>query len=110
MQNGDNLNHLIIFGKHGQLAFSLKQHLIAKSDSFNNVNNLQFNQFSSSEVDFNNIFLLESFLDNLNPPKIIINTTAFTNVDLAESKREEANNINHLAVLSLANYAGSLLY
>ena len=100
-----NHKSIIIFGKNGQLANGLKNTFANKNNHFDNVKNFKTTFFSSAEVDFNNIPALETFLSEITElPQVIINTSAFTAVDLAESEKEKCNNINHIAVGTLAKY------
>jgi dTDP-4-dehydrorhamnose reductase len=101
----NNHKNIIIFGKNGQLANGLKNIFAEKNHSINNIKNFKTTFFSSAEVDFNNIPALEEFLSKITElPQVIINATAFTAVDLAESEKEKCNNINHIAVDTLAKY------
>lgn len=100
-----NHKNIIIFGKNGQLANSLRNIFADKNNNLNNIKNFKTTFFSSSEVDFNNISALKTFLSKITElPQVIINATAFTAVDLAESEKEKCNNINHIAVDTLAKY------
>ncbi|MBN8827666.1 MAG: dTDP-4-dehydrorhamnose reductase [Sphingobacteriia bacterium] len=84
-------NNTIVLGKNGNLAKSLQ----ALNGNFTYIGHDQINL-----LDINNI---QKNLSIYNP-KIIINTSAFRKVDLAETCKEEANVLNHLAVKEIAKY------
>ena len=88
-------NRVLIFGKTGQLAktFSL---------IFKNYNNIL--QVGSDEVDFLNLNRIEEII-NLFKPNFIINTSAFTNVNLSEIDPKLAYAINSIAVKKIAESA-----
>lgn len=93
------MHNIIVFGKNGQVGSALFD-LLANEKDFNT------SFYGRSDVDFSDLKSLENFLENLpNIPHIIINACAYTNVDKAEAEREMADNINHKAVLILAQYA-----
>lgn len=80
---------ILVFGGHGQLAKAL-----ANDFATNDMGNFVFK--GSAEVNFCN---LESLLETLEleSPKIVINASAYTAVDLAESEIEKAEKINVVA-------------
>lgn len=59
---------------------------------------------SSTQLDFNDLKGLKSYL-NLHQPRTIINAAAYTQVDLAQTESAQAYRINHQAVAVLAEYA-----
>jgi len=88
------MKKIIIFGKNGQLA-----------NAFLQIPTLIADFYDSSRVNFSDIVGLKFFLDNLSSkPDIIINCSAYTNVDKAEDEQGLCNTINHLAVEVLANF------
>jgi len=94
--------NIIIFGKNGQVASNLIR-LFAEEKKLENDFNVQF--YSSSEVNFTDLAVLDNFLDNLSSrPDFIINAAAYTNVDKAEDERGLADLINHQAVDVIAKY------
>ena len=83
----------IVFGKNGQVAQSLNG--ILKGFRF----------VLSDECNFENPKSVREFLQNLpQKPQIIINASAYTKVDLAETETEKAMNINANSVLEIANF------
>ncbi len=87
----------IVFGKNGQVASCLRMVLHAELHRWRFV--------GSDECDFENPKIVASFLENLGfIPEIIINASAFTAVDLAESQKEKAMNINANSVGEIAKF------
>lgn len=87
----------IVFGKNGQVALCLRRVLHAE------LHNWRF--VGSDECDFENPQNVASFLETLGfIPEIIINASAFTAVDLAESQKEKAMNINANSVGEIAKF------
>jgi dTDP-4-dehydrorhamnose reductase len=76
-----------------------------------------FDQFSSSEyeliyssreeIDISNLDETKLKIVDINP-SVVINSSAYTNVDKAEDKKQEADLINHLAVANIANICKEL--
>ncbi|NLL27572.1 MAG: dTDP-4-dehydrorhamnose reductase [Bacteroidales bacterium] len=87
---------ILVTGANGQLGNELKK-LSANHKSYN------FVFTDLPEVDLTNADELNIFLKKINPD-IIINTAAYTAVDLAESNVETANNVNVNAVANIAKY------
>lgn len=71
--------------------------------TFCNDNNIDYVAFSKLELDITN----KTSLEKLTKYKVsaIINCSAYTNVDLAESQKSQANEINANGVQNLAEYA-----
>jgi dTDP-4-dehydrorhamnose reductase len=93
------MKKILIFGQKGQVASSLIK-------EFSGDENFQITSFSSAQADFAKIDELKTFLKNLKENfDFIINASAYTAVDKAESEEEIADLINHKAVAEIANYA-----
>lgn len=102
---------ILITGSNGMLGQRLTEYYLKKNNIelmccsveetsyITVVNYLQLNIVNKSEV--KNVF--QNFY-----PDVIINTAAFTNVDLCESEREAAWNVNVTGVDNLAFYAKSI--
>ncbi len=87
----------IIFGKNGQVASCLRE--VLRDDLH------KWRFVGSDECNFENPQNVASFLENLGfIPKVIINTAAYTAVDLAESQKEKAMNINANSVFEIAKF------
>ncbi len=89
---------ILITGKHGQLAKSIKSLII------NTALDIEFYFSNKKELDLNCDSSIDDFFNN-NNFDIIINCAAYTSVDMAESEESLANQINHLAVRKLADVA-----
>lgn len=86
-------DNILVFGKNGQIASELN--LILKDARF----------AGSLECNFENKDNVENFLENLNiKPDIIINASAYTNVDLAEDEKEKCLKINFEAVKTISEF------
>lgn len=98
---------VLVIGKDGQLGSCLKK----KVEQYELTN--QFTFIGRNELDFNSNSNIENYFNN-NAFDIIINCAAFTAVDKAESEKETANQVNHLAVKQLAkevlNQGGKLIH
>ncbi len=89
---------ILITGRHGQLAKSIKSLII------NTALDIEFYFSNKKELDLNCDSSIDDFFNN-NNFDIIINCAAYTSVDMAESEESLANQINHLAVRKLAEVA-----
>lgn len=87
---------IVITGASGQLAQCIK-HLHTSFD-------YDFHFLDRFELDITNRESISNALDVINPD-VIINTAAYTQVDLAETESIEANAINHYGVANLAAYS-----
>jgi len=89
---------LLLFGANGQVGWKLQQYLapLGELKFCNRVN-----------ANFNNLQELQNIIRAF-APDIIINAAAYTNVDKAESEKEQAFQINTNAVELLANEAKRL--
>lgn len=85
--------NIIVFGSSGQLGKTLKQYF--KSSKYD------FDFYSKDDLDITNKKLLKKEIESKNP-KIIINCSAYTNVDKAENNKTLANKINNVAVANLS--------
>jgi len=83
---------ILITGGEGQLGSSLTS---------NYPKNLEIYSYSKNELDITKLNNLKEIINNINPD-IIVNTAAFTKVDLAETKYEEAYNINSIGPKNLS--------
>lgn len=88
-------NKVLVLGKTGQLASSF--HKIFGQE------NMEF--LSREDLDLSDLDSLEKL--NSKDFDILINTTAYTQVDKAESEKDLCNTINHLAVEKLAQICKS---
>ena len=91
------IKSIIIFGKNGQVASDLLKIFSTKTE-FNITN------FSSEDIDFSDLNSLKEFLITLPKSDLIINATAYNQVDKAEDEKEMAEAINHKAVSLIAKY------
>jgi dTDP-4-dehydrorhamnose reductase len=89
------MKKILITGGAGQLALALLKHPEAKSFALTHLNH--------SECDISDEPALTHCL-NQHAPEVIINTAAYTAVDLAESEPEKADAANHLGARHLAAY------
>lgn len=88
-----HVHNILVIGKRGQVSFALSQKLKNK--------NLKF--LSSKDIDFLHPEKIIDIIGQYNP-SIIINAAAYTNVDLAEEEKEDANKINYKAIIELCKY------
>lgn len=86
---------IAIIGKNGMLGRELTQYCKR--------NNIAFNAFGHDEIDITNKLEVAK-LDNYSLD-LIVNCSAYTNVDLAESDIELADQVNNVGVFNLAQYA-----
>ncbi len=87
---------IVITGASGQLAQCIK-HLHTSFD-------YDFHFLDRSQLDITKKESISNTLDVINPD-VIINTAAYTQVDLAETEPIKANAINHYGVANLAAYS-----
>lgn len=92
------MKKILITGGAGQLALTLLNHPQAKSFTLVHLNH--------AECDITNLNQVMSICDQ-HAPDVIINTAAYTAVDLAESEKEKADQVNHLGALHLAKHCKS---
>jgi dTDP-4-dehydrorhamnose reductase len=88
---------ILVTGSNGQLGSSVKTLVSEYPEA-------QFNFVNRGELDLSRPETIQTFFSN-NQYDVIINCTAYTAVDKAESEPELANQINHLAVKQLAEIA-----
>ena len=91
------MEKIVVTGSNGQLGSEFR--LLSK-------NYTQFEWFFAdrSQVSLDNLSILEKQIEEIHP-NIIINCGAYTAVDKAESEKEIADTINHLAVGVLAKWS-----
>lgn len=100
---------ILLTGANGQLGRSLYQELapyykvipLTHKRPFS----LDYFQNSAIELDISNYSSLKKVYDSISPD-IIINSAAYTNVDLCEEKRQDARNVNVGGVENLLKAAG----
>ena len=91
------MKNIIIFGKNGQVASDLLE-IFALKDQFTIYN------YATKDIDFSKLDDLKAFLKKLPKSDIIINATAYNEVDKAEDEPLIADKINHQAVALIAKY------
>ena len=84
---------ILIFGKYGQLARSLKKYLV--------IQNVTIKFLSSTKCNFEYYENIHKIIDKFSP-NIIINCSAYTNVEKAEIEKKKCNLINNIAVKKIA--------
>jgi dTDP-4-dehydrorhamnose reductase len=101
-KNNNVKSNILITGSNGQLGSELK----VLNDEFLMLNYKCY--FTNKDsLDITNFDKVREFC-KINNIKIIINAAAYTAVDKAEDDKENANNINHLAVKNLATISKEL--
>lgn len=93
------MEKILVTGSNGQLGSELR----VLSQKYP-----QFEWFFAdrNQITLDDLSILETQLDQINP-NIIINCGAYTAVDKAESEKELADTVNHLAVGVLANWSST---
>jgi dTDP-4-dehydrorhamnose reductase len=91
------MENIIIFGKNGQVASDLLK-IFSKKKQF------KIKNYSSKDINFSNLAAVKKFLPKLPEADLIINATAYNEVDKAEDEKELAENINHKTVALIAKY------
>ncbi len=84
---------ILILGSYGQVGSSIKE----VSSKYNH----QFIFTSKKNYDLTDHLRLDKLI-NIDNPDVIINCSAFTNVDLAEIERDQSNLINNIALKDLS--------
>ena len=96
---------ILVTGKRGQLAKSIKKVVITSHDKADGSNsNNEFIFVGREELDLGDEGMMKRYFDK-NKFDIVINCAAYTHVDNAEQEPDLANQINHLAVKYLASMA-----
>ena len=85
---------VLVLGSNGQIGRCLQDQL--------KTNNFEIIYTSRKEIDISNFEETKKKITNINP-SIIINASAYTNVDKAEEDIVNSNIVNNLAVANLAN-------
>ena len=91
---------ILVTGKNGQLGRSI-QKLISNS------NHHEFTLVGREELDLSSSKSISKYFDTNPHFDVIINCAAYTAVDRAEEEEDLADQINHLAVKQLAEFANS---
>ena len=91
---------ILVTGKNGQLGRSI-QKLIS------NFNHHEFTLVGREELDLSSSESISRYLDAHSHFDVIINCAAYTAVDRAEDEEYVADQVNHLAVKQLAEFANS---
>ena len=91
--------NIILLGKNGQVGWELQRALQPLGNVISLDRHINTNGLCGDITNFTAIEQLYSAIK----PDVVINAAAYTAVDKAESNYEEADLINHLAVMHLAN-------
>jgi len=91
---------ILVTGKNGQLGRSIQKFI-------SNYGHYEFTLVGREEFDLSSPESISKYFDTHSQFDIIINCAAYTAVDRAEEKEDLANQINHLAVKKLAEFANS---
>ncbi|MDO5651389.1 MAG: dTDP-4-dehydrorhamnose reductase [Moraxella sp.] len=92
---------LLLLGKNGQVGYELVRALSVVGELLSLDRHINQDGLGGDITDFK---IIQHTIDNYKPD-IIINATAYTAVDKAESEKEHCNLVNNLAVAHLAKYA-----
>lgn len=92
---------VLVLGSNGQIGRCLQDQL--------KINNFEIIYTSRKDIDISNFKETKKRITNINP-SIIINASAYTNVDKAEEDMVNANIVNNLAVANLANISSVFGY
>jgi dTDP-4-dehydrorhamnose reductase len=100
---------ILILGAKGQLGFELQRLLASEDpDTLNPKRSLEgwgeLHCLSREELDLSDLNALRATLESLQP-SVILNASAYTAVDKAQTHQDLANCINHLVPATLASYA-----
>ena len=90
---------VLVLGARGQLG----QCLVEKANEFD----FEFIFAAREDIDITNFSETRIKINSINP-EVIINASAYTNVDQAEINSEIANSVNHLAVDNIAKLSNEL--
>lgn len=77
---------ILIFGRNGQLAHALKRSLTARSQAYSCYGQVEFDLLTKTQD-------IAPFIRR-NAPSAVINASAFTDVDAAETREADANRLN----------------
>lgn len=92
---------VLVLGRNGQLGRCLQDQL--------KKNNFEIIYTSREEIDISNFEDTKKKITHINP-SVIVNASAYTNVDMAEEDMLNANIVNNLAVANLANISSIFGY
>ena len=100
---------ILLLGAKGQLGFELQRLLASDNPESLKPNRTlegwgQLHCLSRDELDLSDLNALSATLENLKP-SVILNASAYTAVDKAQTHEDLANCINHLVPAALASYA-----
>jgi dTDP-4-dehydrorhamnose reductase len=95
LNNTVSISRVLVIGKSGQLASELSSTL---------PKNIEFLALGRDNLDITSLVSVDDTVNKFSP-ELIINTSAYTAVDVAESNSEDAYAINELAVKNLAKIA-----
>ena len=98
------IKRVLVTGKNGQLGQSLQKLVENSSLSFGMIAGVEFTFVVRDELDLTCSESIDAFFNNQRFDAII-NCAAYTAVDKAESEPELADQINHIAVVQLAEIA-----
>ena len=93
--------NILVTGANGQLGSELKSIYNNSNRTFEKPVNIEFTDIET--LDLSNTIFLKKFLDD-HSFDFIINCAAYTNVDLAETEKEKAFEINANCVKSIVEY------
>jgi len=91
---------ILVTGKNGQLGRSIQKFI-------SNFNHYEFTLVGREELDLSSSESISKYFETHPHSDVIINCAAYTAVDRAEEEEDLADEINHLAVKQLAEFANS---
>ena len=92
---------VLVLGSNGQIGRCLQDQL--------KKNNFEIIYTSRKKIDISNFDDTRKKITNINP-NVIVNASAYTNVDMAEEDMVNANIVNNLAIANLANISSTFGY